>query len=148
MQNMIPRICFIKHYYYECVQYISLNFYKRIYASRKLCIIIIIIIILAFVYTLIVFKTHTINSSWMKNLCKGPPYYTLSRVEQTIGLYHNIVVEPGMIWNFWQEQDVSVSEPAIICTLLHILNKAANIIIHNYVNGVEGLNFIAQNPNT
>jgi len=84
----------------------------------------------------------------MKNLCKGPPYYTLSRVKQTIGLYHNIVVEPDVIWNFWHEQDISVSEPAIICTLLRILNRDANIITHNYVNGVEGLNLIAQNHNT
>jgi len=43
---------------------------------------------------------------------------------------------------------VSVSEPAIICTLLHILNRDANIITHNYVNGVEKLNLIFQNPNT
>jgi hypothetical protein len=45
MQNMILGICFIKHYYYEWAQYVSLNLYKRIYGSR-LCIIIIIIIII------------------------------------------------------------------------------------------------------
>jgi len=32
----------------------------------------------------------------MKNLCKGPSYYTHNRVKQTIGLYHNIVVETDM----------------------------------------------------
>jgi len=68
--------------------------------------------------------------------------------KQTIGLYHNIVVEPDMIWTFWNEQDATVSEPAIFCTLLHILNRDVNIMTHNYVNGVEGLNLIAQNPNT
>jgi len=52
MQNVIPRIHFIKHYYYAWGQHGGLNLYKRIYVSRKLCIIIIIIIhvfILAFV---------------------------------------------------------------------------------------------------
>jgi hypothetical protein len=84
----------------------------------------------------------------MKNLCSGPPYYKLSGVKQTIGLYHNIIVEPDRIWTFRHEQDGSVSEPAIICILLHILNRDANIIKYNYVNGGEELNLIAQNPNT
>jgi len=51
MQNMILRTRFIEHYYYEWAQYVSLNLYKRIYASRLLLLLLLFIYLfdLAFV---------------------------------------------------------------------------------------------------